>query len=602
MAAQALDLGAQAMNLSINCRISCDDGFSACASGLIDSSAKVSTRPVWASSDVVKVGLVSYISELDQELIGPPLREGEVWHYVPEEDEIDESCKQFHRADLTLYANGFAISPFNGPMRTYGLSPFSLVQACRMHSVEADQSVPWLRLFKVSIFQHGSTHFFAMHVNAEMHAEFQRSRWVADISRTVRILTQSLFPSYMIRPDPLPGRTWTDTRLLAGYLLLCDDCGVSLVYGELHAPMNNSALFTAYEDETCDTQVVRANILSDTCVTERVGVDCGCFSLDGYHFAARTCSEKIFWLRAISNVKVKIRHESPNPTPEELAQYRAAIREYAKDALLDKRADSKEGEFTRKPLLQPRNTARRRKSASTAFVAPGWLGREQSDRMTPVDTIGPASNSSAKAWNDTLCGRPKDPFSKYMCSVQASHGSRSSALPPSMTALLGKGLHVLATGCPQDLVFPDLVEACPPKPEGMEAFWSKPEGTEVVAVLVPGTEAQSPKPEGTEAFTCLGIVDGSVEKPMLLGPIAAENTDGVAAECEEVTPPWTAKAPSRRVCSFNLCCCLCRLTACRLTCLWFGGSRLFQQSRSRREAAEAARRVSLIATNPSSRR
>ena len=43
-------------------------------------------------------------------------------------------------------------------------------------------------------------------------------------------------------------------------------------------------------------------------VTERLGVDCSCFSINDYHFAARSVAEKQLWLRAISNLKVKLRH------------------------------------------------------------------------------------------------------------------------------------------------------------------------------------------------------------------------------------------------------------------------------------------------------
>ena len=38
-------------------------------------------------------------------------------------------------------------------------------------------------------------------------------------------------------------------------------------------------------------------------VSERVGIDCSCFSLGDHHFSTRTCAEKMLWLRAISNVK-----------------------------------------------------------------------------------------------------------------------------------------------------------------------------------------------------------------------------------------------------------------------------------------------------------
>ena len=52
-------------------------------------------------------------------------------------------------------------------------------------------------------------------------------------------------------------------------------------------------------------------------VSERVGIDCSCFSLGDHHFSTRTCAEKMLWLRAISNVKatqskpLRFCHDSP---------------------------------------------------------------------------------------------------------------------------------------------------------------------------------------------------------------------------------------------------------------------------------------------------
>eukprot|EP00913_Durusdinium_trenchii_P031584 g29576.t1 len=110
-------------------------------------------------------------------------------------------------------------------------------------------------------------------------------------------------------------------------MLLYDDQGVSLVYGELHAHCDNTAGFAAYEDDACKVQVVHLAIDTNTCVSERVGIDCSCFSLGDHHFSTRTCAEKMLWLRAISNVKVKLRHLAATPTPTELRFYRAAVRE-----------------------------------------------------------------------------------------------------------------------------------------------------------------------------------------------------------------------------------------------------------------------------------
>lgn len=284
-------------------------------------------------------GIISYTADLRGTLIGPPLRVGEVWHVNPDDrDSLDI-------ATLSLHCNGMAVRGESGREMTVAWSPFSLVQACRLHSVQADAALPWLRLFKVSVFQHGSTHFFAARSD---EADAERARWVADIARAIRLLTQSLFPGFALRAEPLPGAEWTTTRLLAGYLLLCDDQGVSLVYCELHCHWDSAAVFAAYEDEYCDAQVVRLRINAHTCVSERVGIDCSCFSFDNYHFTTRTCAEKMLWLRAISNVKVKLRHHAPNPTPSELTFFRSSILEYVQGV------EMPEENFTRTELLPRR--------------------------------------------------------------------------------------------------------------------------------------------------------------------------------------------------------------------------------------------------------
>lgn len=314
-----------------------------------------------------KPGIVSFSADLTGALIGPPLRCGEVWHLLPEDKE------SFEVATLALHRNGIAVT---GSKRDFIVtwSPFSLVQACRLHSVQADRAMPWLRLFKVSVFQHGSTHFFAARGN---DADTERARWVADIARALRLLTQSLFPNFDLRSEPLAGCEWTTHRLLAGYLLLCDDQGVSLVYCELHSHWDGVALFLAYEDDTCEAQVVQINIDANTCVSERVGVDCSCFSFDNYHFTTRTCSEKMLWLRAISNVKVKLRHRAPNPTMEELRHYRFSVLNHAKGV-----QPLEEG-FTRVELL-PRRSRIVHKTYKSAEAQP-----------TPALRLGNAKEATA---------------------------------------------------------------------------------------------------------------------------------------------------------------------------------------------------------------
>lgn len=303
-------------------------------------------------------GLITYSADAHLPLLSPVVKSGEVWHLCPEDG------KSLRKATLSLYSNGLCVKPLEDhfPELSIAWSPFSLVQACRFHTVEADEAQPWLRLFKVSIFHHGLTHFFA---TQGKEAEMERARWVADVSRALRTLTQSLFPPFRLRVEPLAGMEWTMTRLLAGYLLLYDELGVSLVYGELHCECDKSALLAAYEDEHCDVQVLHLSIDSQTCVSERIGVDCSCFSVGDHHFSTRSSAEKMLWLRAISNVKVKLRHKFPqsgNPTGSDLRHYRAAVFEHIRKLPRSAQEDSSErGALLPRrgclPVAPPRPTA-----------------------------------------------------------------------------------------------------------------------------------------------------------------------------------------------------------------------------------------------------
>merc|ERR1712107_188421 len=86
-----------------------------------------------------------------------------------------------------------------------------------------------------------------------------------------------------------------------------------------------------------------------TTVSERVGVDCSCFSLGEQHFSTRTCAEKMLWLRAISNVKVKLRHWASNPSASDLQNYRGSVLEQARSL-----PRPVENDQTRGPLLPRR--------------------------------------------------------------------------------------------------------------------------------------------------------------------------------------------------------------------------------------------------------
>merc|ERR1712039_991080 len=70
-----------------------------------------------------------------------------------------------------------------------------------------------------------------------------------------------------------------------------------------------------------------------------VGINCSRFIVDSHHFASQTPSERKLWLRALSNVKVKIQNRAPEPTDEEILDYRVSIRQHiaALEATLEPR-------------------------------------------------------------------------------------------------------------------------------------------------------------------------------------------------------------------------------------------------------------------------
>jgi len=96
---------------------------------------------------------------------------------------------------------------------------------------------------------------------------------------------------------------------------------------ELLAPLGKSATLVLYENALCEKAVAHIRIVENSQCGERIGVGCSCFSIDGHSFCVRSNGERQLWLRAISNVKVKLRHKAPDPTEEDMAHYRSAVRE-----------------------------------------------------------------------------------------------------------------------------------------------------------------------------------------------------------------------------------------------------------------------------------
>eukprot|EP00929_Paragymnodinium_shiwhaense_P044556 TRINITY_DN22840_c0_g1_i1.p1 TRINITY_DN22840_c0_g1~~TRINITY_DN22840_c0_g1_i1.p1 ORF type:complete len:471 (+),score=101.84 TRINITY_DN22840_c0_g1_i1:173-1585(+) len=271
-------------------------------------------------------GLLSYYDAADQPMRGVPIREGKLW-LLSAEEEVEA-------VTLSLYVNGFAFS-HHGREVSVSFSPFGLVRNCKFQSSSlGGTELAAFKCFKVSLYTQGICFYFGVRGEDDTESENERSRWVLDVSRAMRLVTQSLFPVHVIACDPIKSAQSTHRRLMAGYLVHHDGGAVaSVLYCELH-PQNSlgTAKLVLYEDEFCQSLVVELLITDRSCCCEKVGINCSCFSIEDHQFSSRTLSERRLWLRAISNLKVKLQNRAPSPSDEELRHYRLAIQEHLKSS------------------------------------------------------------------------------------------------------------------------------------------------------------------------------------------------------------------------------------------------------------------------------
>jgi hypothetical protein len=264
-------------------------------------------------------GFISYTTAHDQPLRGIPIREGDLWFLT-----ADGDCEKI---SFSLYINGFSFIS-RGKEYTFALSPFSLVRFCRLQDGSILKS-PHVKIFKVSLFARGFCYYFGVEGADDRLANEERSRWVLDISHAMRLVTQSIFPAFKVTCDaPLKGSPESSKLLLAGYLIHHDDeTASSVLFCELLAPSGSHAKLVAYDNEGRMLHAFDIPIDGNTACSEKVGINCSCFCIDDHHFSARSLSERKLWLRALSNVKVKIHNQAPIPTSEDLEHYRVAVRE-----------------------------------------------------------------------------------------------------------------------------------------------------------------------------------------------------------------------------------------------------------------------------------
>eukprot|EP00434_Breviolum_minutum_P038770 symbB.v1.2.034405.t1/scaffold4434.1/size39729/3 len=234
-------------------------------------------------------------STLQQPLRGTPIREGNLW-YLSAEDQVDA-------VHFSLYVNGFFFR-HEGVEVSISLSPFVLVRNCKFQS-GYNATLTDVKIFKISLFAHSACYYFGVRSEDERWAEEERSRWVLDVSRAIRLVTQSLFPPFHISCEPLQGAPHTRRRLMAGYVVHHEDVSTaSVVYFELQAHEKGAARMLLYENSKCQVVVGEIPLHESAMCSEKIGINCSCFSVEDFQFSTRTLAERKLWLRAISNVRV----------------------------------------------------------------------------------------------------------------------------------------------------------------------------------------------------------------------------------------------------------------------------------------------------------
>jgi len=272
--------------------------------------------------------------------------------------------ESIHEMRLTIHVNGFSLTPGDSSgqasLRSVCMawSPFSLVEKCQVKTMQ--HSAYWA-VFKLTVFRKEGQDRCFYFATTGCNAYKERDRWVVEMVTAISHVTMSLFPPHAITVEPLPGVATTSRRIMAGYLLQSGTCdNVSLFYCELHAYSHGEARLTIYHDEWCDQEVSSIPLADKSTVSTRKGAYCTVFGVDQHRFCARTREEKDLWLRAVSNIKVKLMFDAPDPTDEELQIFRAAVHERVGELRESSRecpADPLLATVPRVPPMSPRGDA-----------------------------------------------------------------------------------------------------------------------------------------------------------------------------------------------------------------------------------------------------
>lgn len=277
--------------------------------GQLPPGPKIRTVPTYVSADI-------------NAMLGDPVLSGNLMQI-----KLEESVQQMA---VSLHANGFSMMPITAKGEKdkpahRAWSPFSLVEKCQVKTLQ--HSAYWA-VFKLTVFRAGGHDHCLYFACTGGNAYKERDRWVQKMSELVGAVTFSLLPASDIAVQPLPGVDSTRTRIMAGFLLqACSADTCQVVYCELHAYSGGEARLCLYRDEWCDREVASLSLSDSSTVSTRTGAHCNVFGIDHHRFCARNADEKDLWLRAVSNIKVKLMFEAPDPTAEELAIFRGAVEE-----------------------------------------------------------------------------------------------------------------------------------------------------------------------------------------------------------------------------------------------------------------------------------
>merc|ERR1712137_655640 len=182
---------------------------------------------------------------------------------------------------------------------------------CQLH-----KNIVGFKAFEVRIIESNKKFFFGTCVQDEKQAEVERSNWMLAIVDVIAGVASSLFPDVYLACYPIPTVPSTERRVLAGVLLHFDgEHGISACYCELHSQREGRAELVLYENQFCEQIILEIPIHVSTSCTKLSGFPSAAFMLDDHTFAGRSEEESSLWMRAISNVVVKIQNDAADPTP-----------------------------------------------------------------------------------------------------------------------------------------------------------------------------------------------------------------------------------------------------------------------------------------------